>query len=274
MIQDHQPEEFSIQPFVAAPRPNDLSICWRGERVALVSSQEIPRLPRIEELPPQSPEGLFRFAGGAVYQSAAPEHLPDGIALYPISVFREMAKKGSHDAYLLLTAYHLRRWQLTHRFCGVCGKLMQGDNYERALRCPDCGHIVYPVISPVICVAIRNRDKLLLLKNKRSTYQHFTLLSGYVEAGETLEQAVQREVMEEVGLRVRDIRYVGSQPWGMSQIVMIAFSAALDGTDKLTLQESEISDARWFRADELLPRIDRVGITSELIEQFRQGQLG
>ena len=264
MMQDHQPANFSIQPFSRPPQPGDYAVCWRGNEVALVAASPVPRLPRIGELAPLSPEGLFQFSGGALYQGEAPAALPNGLTLYPIGIFREMATADAPDAYLLLTAYHLRRWQLTHRFCGACGQPMQPDTAERALRCTACGHIVYPVLSPAVSVAIRNGDKLLLLKNKQGNYHHFTLLSGYVEAGETLEHAVEREVMEEVGLRVRDIRYVGSQPWGLSQIVMISFTAELDGPDKLTLQESEIADARWLRADELEPRVYRAGLTAEL----------
>ena len=121
-------------------------------------------------------------------------------------------------------------------------------------------------------VAITRGDSILLARSVRSTFRHHSLISGYVEVGETLEHAVRREVMEEVGLRLGPLRYLGDQPWGVSGSQMFAFQAeALDGD--IRLQESELSEAGWFRRDELEPHGHTVSIALELIERFRTGAL-
>ncbi len=168
-----------------------------------------------------------------------------------------------------MACWHLWSWYRRSRFCGACGHPMQADEAERAVRCPACGQVSYPIIAPAVIVAITKGDRILLVKNRRSAYKHYALVSGYVEVGETLEHAVRREVLEEVGLHLGALRYLGDQPWGVSGSQMFAFHAEAIGDEPIVMQESELSSAKWFTRAELTPREHVVSIAMALIERFR-----
>lgn len=160
-----------------------------------------------------------------------------------------------------------------NRFCGGCGGRMEHDGAERALRCPACGQVNYPMIAPAIIVALTCGDAILLAKSANSPWKHYGLVAGYVEVGETLEQAVRREVMEEVGLPVHHLRYVGSQPWGVSGSLMCAFQGETDSSLPLKIQRSELADAKWVSRCQLSAPASTFSVAQELIERFRQGKL-
>ena len=156
---------------------------------------------------------------------------------------------------------------------GHSGGKMVHDKAERALRCPICGQVNYPMIAPAIIVALTCGDSILLAKNASSPWKHYGLVAGYVEAGETLEQAVRRDVMEEVGLPVRNLRYIGSQPWGVSGSLMCAFQGETDSSLPLKIQRSELADAKWVSRNQLSAPERTVSVALEIIERFRQGRL-
>ena len=176
-----------------------------------------------------------------------------------------------NKASLIASCLHLWRWYENNRYCCRCAAPLQPDSSERALRCLDCSHLLFPVIAPAVIVAITCGDRILLARNQR--YQHYALIAGYVEVGETLEHALRREVMEEVGLEIRNIRYLGDQPWGISGSHMFAFHAQADDQAPLRIQQSELKDARWFDRADVQPLPHRNSIAFELIERFRNGML-
>jgi len=146
-------------------------------------------------------------------------------------------------------AYQLAEWARTHRFCGACGAPMAPVAGERCMRCAACGHGAYPRISPAMMVLIRHGDALLLARHAAHANARYTALAGFLEAGESIEDAVHREVYEEVGLRVRDLRYFASQSWPFPHSLMIAFTAEYAGGE-IKVDPNEITEARWFgRAD-------------------------
>lgn len=204
-------------------------------------------------------------------QEEPPAELPLGWSVQPVRVFRLLTH--TEDGFLLNAAYHLSVWYATHRYCGVCGGEMHPAPVERALTCSHCGFTLYPSIAPAVIVAITNGDRLLLALNANRTFPHYSLIAGYVEIGETAEQTVQREVMEEVGLKVKNIRYIANQPWGFSQTMMLAFQAELDGSPEITLQESELSEAAWFARSEIPINDSSASIAFDLMERFRNGNL-
>ena len=189
----------------------------------------------------------------------------------PVRIFREFHSNDA--AFILNAAFHLFSWYAKHHFCGACGGVVHPAPVERALVCEQCGFTIYPTISPAIIVAITDEDRILLARNAHGTFRHYSLIAGYIEVGETLEQAVRREVHEEVGISVKDIRYMGSQPWGLSQSLMIAFHATLDGSPEIVLQESELAEAIWFTRAELPTHPNLTSIAFEMIEKFRNGLL-
>ncbi len=148
-----------------------------------------------------------------------------------------------------------RAWQVahflrTHKFCGQCGNKMSLIDYELATICKSCGHRCYQRISPCIIVAIRKDKKILLARGPRHREGFYSVLAGFVESGETLEQAVEREVMEEVGVKVKNVRYVGSQPWPFPHSLMMGFTAEHADNDIL-IDGEEIVEAGWFDYDNL-----------------------
>ena len=153
-------------------------------------------------------------------------------------------------AFAAATGLHLATWYRDNEFCGRCAMRLLPSETERALACPTCGATFYPRISPAVIVAVTDGDRLLLTKYAHGTYRKHALVAGFVEIGETPEQAVHREVLEECGVRVKNIRYFGSQPWGLTGALMLGFFAELDGNDTVSLNDGELSWAGWIaRAD-------------------------
>lgn len=175
------------------------------------------------------------------------------------------------DSFLGLAgrAYQLVEWARTHRFCGACATPLQLLEGERCFRCPNCGHSAYPRISPAMMVLVRKGEQVLLALHTNSPYQRYTALAGFLEAGESVEEAIHREVYEEVGLRVHNLRYFGSQSWPFPHSLMMAYTADyLDG--EIRLDASEIADARWFGADDEWPDLPvKVSIAARLIDAHR-----
>jgi NAD+ diphosphatase len=144
-------------------------------------------------------------------------------------------------------------WARTHRFCGACGGPTQPMAGERAMKCPACGHCAYPRISPAMMVLVKRGPEILLARHTR-LMGRYTALAGFLEAGETVEEAVHREVREEVGLEVKDLRYFASQSWPFPHALMIAFTAEYAGGEIRT-EPAEIAEARWFGPGDTLPEI-------------------
>ena len=168
-------------------------------------------------------------------------------------------------------ANHLLDWDLNHRYCGRCGRPTRDMPDERAKICPDCGLVNYPRLSPAIIVAVIRNDRILLARNKRFKAPFHSVLAGFVEPGETLEECVQREIGEEVGLAVKNIRYFGSQPWPFPNSLMVGFVAEY-ASGEITIDRKEIMAADWFPADALPRTPTRISIAGRLIEWFVASQ--
>jgi len=194
-----------------------------------------------------------------------------GFYMEGMQVFREFSPQ--YQAFATISASQVYRWMKSRKYCGYCGTLTEKSNTERALICPKCKNIEYPKISPAIIVAIRDGNRLLLTKNAKGTYKFYALVAGFVEVGESLEDAVRREVMEEVGLKVKNIQSYKSQPWSFSDSLMLAFIADLDGDDKITIQEEELSEARWFEREDVPVLPYHISVGHELIQKFRDGEI-
>ena len=166
-------------------------------------------------------------------------------------------------------ANQLVDWNQSHRYCGRCSTPTEDKHDERAKICPGCGLINYPRLSPAIIVAVRRDDRLLLARNQRFRNGFYSVLAGFVEPGETLEDCVKREVFEEVNIRVKNIRYFGSQPWPFPNSLMVGFTADYAGGE-IDVNKSEIVEAAWFAADNL-PRIPpTITIARWLIDWFKE----
>jgi len=175
------------------------------------------------------------------------------------------------DGFLGLAgrAVQIAEWARTHRYCGVCATALQRVEGERCYQCPHCGHSAYPRISPAMMVLVRKGEQVLLAMHTNSPYKRYTALAGFLEAGESVEEAIHREVFEEVGLRVHNLQYFGSQSWPFPHSLMIAYTADyLDG--EIRIDPSEIADARWFGVDDEWPDLPvQVSIAARLIDAHR-----
>jgi NAD+ diphosphatase len=187
------------------------------------------------------------------------------------TVFRGII--DGYEAYGGITAAQLYRWYRDNKFCGGCGGRMQPGSKERSLICTNCGKVIYPRINPAVIIAVTDGDRLLMTQYAGRDYKRYALVAGFVEVGETFEETVIREVKEEVGLKVKNVRYFGSQPWSFSDSVMIAFFAELDGDDKITLQREELDVAKWFHKDEIPADMHPISIGYDLVQSFIEGKI-
>lgn len=164
-------------------------------------------------------------------------------------------------------AFHITNWMRTSKFCGCCGSTMTVSTDELAMKCVQCGHIVYPRISPAIIVAVIKDNQILLARSNRFPPNRYSVIAGFVEPGESLEDCVQRELKEEVGVEVHSISYFGNQPWPFPDSLMIAFTAQCS-TEEITIDNQEIVDAGWFSAHNLPDIPDKLSVARKLIDWF------
>ena len=165
-------------------------------------------------------------------------------------------------------AVQILLWDQTHRFCGRCGTPTVNAPAERAKLCPNCGLLSFPRLSPAVIMLVQRGDELLMARNRAFAEGFFSVLAGFVEPGESLEEAVAREVREEVGLELRDIRYFGSQPWPYPHSLMIGFTAHY-ASGEIRPQADEIVEAGWFSRTGELPRLPgKLSIARRLIDWF------
>ncbi len=148
---------------------------------------------------------------------------------------------------------------------------MKTDDKERALRCPDCGNIIYPRINPAVIVGVIKDDELLLTKY-RTGFAHNALVAGFAEIGETLEETVAREVMEETGVSVKNIRYYKSQPWGMAEDLLVGFYCEADGDSEIRMDENELKYAAWVKREDIVLQPNNLSLTNEMMKLFKENK--
>ena len=243
-------------------------VCYKAEE----NSEEAlaagtPLIP-LDELDPAI------FSGGAIrlglYRErplliVEAESIPEGLITAAIRTTLGLLNEDLNKAELL--GYHLLIWLENSRFCGRCGQANEFHHHEKARVCPTCRTITFPRISPAVITAVRKENRILLAHNKRFSAPVYSLIAGFVEAGETLEEAVAREINEEVGIEVENIRYFASQPWPFPDSLMIGFTADWK-SGEIVPDNIEISDAGWFDPGNL-PRLPGKGsIALRIIESF------
>ena len=255
----------------------DTVLCFHRGQILLRregdSTLVLPTLSRMATWEkPAAPRYLFRMQGQNffLWTDPAPVSAADGFAYEPVRQLRQL--KSKEICFAVMTGWHLYNWYRTNRLCGCCGTPTEHDGKERMLRCPHSGNMIFPRISPAVIVAVTNGDRLLLSKYAGRAYTRYALLAGYTEIGETVEQTVHREVMEEVGLRVKNLRYYKSQPWGVDGNVLMGFFCDVDGSDTIHIDENELSMAGWYAREALPAHDDGISLTREMIRVFEEGK--
>ncbi len=276
MIQDIFPSRLDNSfRNISASEHTDRSfvICFREGRIlADISGGEV-RFPHPCEVEPK-PELIYLFAVDDEYffLAAGEDTQVKNDGSFGFYTIREMRDKCSGKyLFAAFTAFHLANWYRDNRFCGRCRGAMVCDDSERALKCAECGNKVYPRINPAVIVGVTNGDRILITRYRRG-YAHNALIAGFTEIGETLEQTVMREVMEEAGIRVKNIRYYKSQPWGMAADLLVGFFCDVDGDDDIKMDESELKYAQWLGRDEIELQPYEHSLTNEMMKRFRNGE--
>ena len=172
------------------------------------------------------------------------------------------------NIFVAFTAFHLWKWYRDNKFCGKCGTVLLNSETERALTCPDCQNVIYPRINPAVIVGVTKGDSILLTRYRRG-YRHNALVAGFTEIGETLEETVAREVMEETGVRVKNIRYYKSQPWGMAQDILVGFYCEADGDVEIQMDENELKYAEWVKREDIVLQPNNLSLTNEMMMMFK-----
>lgn len=290
MLQDILPHVYHSEYAKKEPKDTDIMILQKGNQILLCDDEahspeggahaySLPSAGQIRTLCPEAVRDafyLFSIDAQGYFSSAAMPDIPDGgtCSWQSVMVLREM--ECDHHAFGGAVGWQLANWYDLHRFCGRCGGRTVHSEKERAIVCPVCRHAYYPRISPVVIIAITNGDRILLTRYNRNGYRRHALVAGFVEIGETLEDAVRREVMEEVGLEVKGIRYIESQPWPFSSSLIAGFCAEVDGDPTVRLNTDggeELAEAVWFDRNELKIEDTSVSLTWDMIRKFKEGTL-
>lgn len=275
MLQDIEPKRLNNE-FVAdaTPQPQDLVIHYRHDALLVRTGEEHIVLPRVEELP--SAEGLIRLFSidDEVFWGSAPDEFEHPAEFSHVGL-RDLRHSTSGPRYLVYaayTAYQLLRWYRHNLFCGRCGHPTTIAQGERAIDCPGCGRRIYPKVQPAVIVGVTDGNRILMTKYANRPFADWALVAGFTEIGETLEQTVEREVYEEVGLRVGNVRYYKSQPWGIASDILAGFYCDVIGSPEVRLDKNELKVAQWFEREDIVGQRDDISLTNEMMMTFKEGK--
>lgn len=286
MIQEIGEKTYDNQFVVCEPEANDYLLHYR-DRLCLSrvtarggvdawaegNAFDLPRVCDYKKMPSQVTY-LFSVGGERFFLAMDDEvAMPEGFTYEAVNWLRYA--EPAHLLFASVTGSQLDRWYRDNRFCSRCGHPTQLGPRSREIVCPECAKITYPKICPGIICGVTSRDedgeKIVLTRYNGRTTALWALVAGFSEIGEPLEDTVHREVMEEVGLKVKNLRFYKSQPWSFTDTLLVGFWAEVDGEETIRVDHDELKEARWFHRNEMtLERLsDQVSLTGEMIEQFR-----
>ena len=270
MLQEIAPRHLDNQ-YHPVPLGPGAKICvFRDKDVLISLRQESVILPDWELLRDSIVHSVYLFSVDeqpyflAELQEGA--KLPEGYMFDNVRSHRNLHPK--YTVYAEMTAWHLYIWYRDNRFCGRCGHPTVHDGKLRMLSCPDCGNMIFPKICPAVIVGVTNGDYILLTKYSNRAHKNYALIAGFIEIGETAEEAVRREVFEEAGVHVKNIRYWNTQPWGIESDLLLGYFADLDGSSEITMDREELAVAGWYHRDEMDIAADDVSLTNDMIRAF------
>lgn len=260
------------------PPPGALCFAFRGAELLLLEDEDGgARVPRVAESGLDADAGVWVNAGEAGGLPCVAVSLPDG-AMAPAGM-RFVRLRAAHALLpaelwrMAGRASEIVEWERAHRFCGRCGGRTVASGEALARRCTNCGALHYPRLAPAVLVCVMRGDRLLLARSPHFPARMYSTLAGFVDPGESLEEAAVREVREEVGIEITDLRYFGSQPWPFPSSLMVAFTAEHAGGE-LRPDPAEIEEAAWFEADALPAVPPRMSLARAMIDAFVQARGG
>jgi len=277
MIHEIGPKKYYVEYKESEPGADDTIIIFDENDVCCRIDDSVISFPSLSELTDTEGIGfqyLFsiddkRFFIPEAYFPAAIK-FPGSYGMRDWGILR--IAEPRYLAFAAVTAQQLYLWYKQNTYCGCCGAKTARSETERACICPQCGLIVYPKISPVVIVAVTNGDDLLVTRYRDRPYRRYALVAGFAEIGESLEDTVMREVFEETGVHVKNIRYYKSQPWGFTSTLLSGFFCDLDGDPAILIDENELSEAIWLHRNDIPPADSDIALTAEMMEKFRRGE--
>ncbi len=276
MIQDIEPKIYDNSFKNKKAEPQDLFLSYEGDTVLVREDKEKLWYPSFSDFQGEYPnlinEAKFLFSIDDInYYLIDKKGLDSADGWSYVSANRFRTESKYWRSFAGVVGLQLNRWYDNNRFCSKCGKPMEHSEKERMLQCKSCGFQKYPTISPCVIVAVHNGNRLLLTKYAGRAYSNYALVAGFAEIGESLEQTVHREVKEEVGLKVKNLKFYKSQPWPFTDTLLVGFFAELEGDDTISIQEDELSLGVWMNREDIPPAELNISLTSEMMEAFRTG---
>lgn len=276
MIQNIEPKIFSNNFQIKKGQPGDYFLSYSQDSVLVREDKDKLWYPSFSDFELSHPHLIdnasFLFSIDEHNYFLTEEKGLDSVENWVyVSTTRFRTEHKYWRAFAGAVGMQLSRWYENHRFCSRCGKPMSHSDKERMLNCETCSFQVYPTISPCVIVGVYHGDRLLLTQYAGREYKRYALVAGFAEIGESLEQTVHREVKEEVGLNVKNLRFYKSQPWPFTDTILAGFFAELDGDDTITLQEDELSLGVWMDRKDIPPEELKISLTGEMMEAFRTG---
>lgn len=274
MIQDIYPHKLHNEFIPNRPVDGDgLLFLFDGDLVLCAVEGDAARLPRVDDVDAGEARYLFALDETPCFLGMnIPKSVPEGFEWTPVRALRRRAAGPRAVIFAVWTAYQLNNWYRDNRYCGRCGAETAPAADERAMQCPACGRRIYPRIIPAVIVGVTDGDRIVMTKYRGRDIPFYALVAGFTEIGETLEETVAREVMEETGLRVKNIRYYKSQPWAIVDDLLAGFYCDVDGPTDIHMDENELKEAVWMRREEVVGQPDDFSLTNEMMMVFKAGK--
>lgn len=279
MIQDIAPLKLNNAYHRKKPKNNSRMLGFIDRMIYLKYDEKIEFLTygqwtdTLREQKKEIPGSVYLFSIGEedyFLTDIAADTQIEGFAFHKMFSVRTM--QPMKDVLAAATAWHLYVWYRDNQFCGRCGINLKHDTLQRMMRCPKCGNLVFPKIAPAVIIGLTDGDKILMTKYAGREYKRYALIAGFTEIGETAEETVAREVMEEVGLKVKNIRYYKSQPWGFDSNLLLGYFCDLAEKAEIQLEEEELSLAEWVDYKDVPDDPEGLSLTREMMVHFRESR--
>lgn len=279
MIQDIAPLKLNNAYHRKKPKNNSRMLGFIDRMIYLKYDEKIEFLTygqwtdTLREQKKEIPGSVYLFSIGEedyFLTDIAADTQIEGFAFHKMFSVRTM--QPMKDVLAAATAWHLYVWYRDNQFCGRCGTKLAHDTLQRMMRCPKCGNLVFPKIAPAVIIGLTDGDKILMTKYAGREYKRYALIAGFTEIGEAAEETVAREVMEEVGLKVKNIRYYKSQPWGFDSNLLLGYFCDLAEKAEIQLEEEELSLAEWVDYKDVPDDPEGLSLTREMMVHFRKSR--
>lgn len=270
MIQELNGKHFDNQYRDLEPGAGDKVISLKDGCIMLGGSREEIIFPDFGELPGECRSRKYRylFSIGEDRYFLAHDLELKGYRYEKMQYLRKGSPKEA--LYAGLVALQIGRFYEALQFCGRCGHPMEHSDRERMMYCPSCGNREYPKICPCVIVGVIHDGKILVSHYKGGFTDHYALIAGFAEVGETIEECVAREVFEETHLRVKNLRFYKSQPWPFSDSLLFGFFCDLDGDDHIIIEEEELAMAKWISPEEVFEENNDYSLANEMLCKFKE----